>query len=558
MKRSLKKLISLALLLSSNSLAGDAPLFRIKEGDKWGFINRLGNVVIKPQYDGCYYQFSVGLAAVKVSGKWGYIDHLNRMVIPPQFSSASRFENGSAHVRIGSSEVGKGKNAFIDKSGKYLLGPWERSTSHAFCEGLIQDKVDGKWGYLDTTGKVRIPHRFIDTNDFSDGLAGVQEDGRTAGFIDLNGNWVIHLNAATPHYSGFAEGLAAVRDNSTGNIGYIDKSGAWKIPPTFSDGREFSQGRAAIQVISKDETGWPVRQWGVINRKGEVIAPAKYETVWSYEGGFANVVQNGKWGFLDLEGNLAIPCQFEVGEPFENGLAYVRVGDNVEATDWSGYIDQRGEFIWRPSDFEARDEARRKKAREELEKEEVPTIPVLSDPKSDKKGLLVTCPSQIPLKGPNAGKVPIQVINFLEEEVFVEVTGSESLGYSLKHWDGGISGGGGSFRIFPDNTNLLKRLHATSYRDGKRFTCGCCFATINGTLDSDVIENGRARGTVTVWIRGFYRNSGTHFSEFVVLPIELVEQTAGQQGGPDQAAPHPESKSEGGEKPQPESEGRAR
>lgn len=521
-KSLINRIFSLALLLSSVALAADDALFRIKEGAKWGFMDRSGKVVIEPQYDNCYYQFSEGLAAVEVSGKWGYIDGQNRMVIPPEFNSASRFGSGIASVRLGSWEVGKGKNAFIDKSGKYLLGPWDKWTSKDFGDGLIYEEVDGKWGYLDTTGKIKIPHRFIDAFSFSDGLAGVQENETTAGFIDLDGRWVIRLDAAVPHYSGFAEGLAAVRDMNTGKLGYIDKTGAWKIPPTFSDGREFSQGRAAVEVESKDETGWPVRRWGVINRQGEMIAPAKYDTVWSYKEGFVNVRQGGKWGYLDLAGNLAIPCEFDGAEPFENGLAYVRVGRNA-ATEWSGYINPLGKFIWRPSDFEALDEAQRKKVREDLEKKEAPTIALLLDPQSDKKGLLVTCPSKIPLNGEDAGKVPIRVINLLDEEVFLEVTGSESLSYLLNSWDGGFSGGGGGATNFPDNTNLLQRLHATSYKDGKRFTCGCCSAKISGKLGPEALDMGRARGTVSVRIRGFYRNSGKRFSEYVDLPIELIE-----------------------------------
>ncbi|MCX6880840.1 MAG: hypothetical protein NTW21_44625 [Verrucomicrobia bacterium] len=57
MKSSLTKNLGLALLLSSTALAGDDPLFRIKEHGKWGFINSSGDVVIAPQDDDCYYQY---------------------------------------------------------------------------------------------------------------------------------------------------------------------------------------------------------------------------------------------------------------------------------------------------------------------------------------------------------------------------------------------------------------------------------------------------------------------------------------------------------------------
>ena len=115
------------------------------------------------------------------------------------------------------------------------------------------------------------------------------------------------------------------------------------------------------------------------------------------------------------------------------------------------------------------------------------------------------------------------MVNLLEEEIFLEVPKVELLSYSLEHWGGGSSGGGGGRIIFPDNANLYKRMHATSYGKGKKFTCGCCITRINGKLDDEALDAGRARGTVTLRLSGFYRNSGKHFSESVDLPIELIQ-----------------------------------
>src|SRR5438552_1932761 len=48
-------------------------LARWKFGSKYGFIDRSGKVIIKPQFD-LTFQFSEGLAAIQIKGKWGYID----------------------------------------------------------------------------------------------------------------------------------------------------------------------------------------------------------------------------------------------------------------------------------------------------------------------------------------------------------------------------------------------------------------------------------------------------------------------------------------------------
>ena len=42
-------------------------------GEKYGYINQSGQVVIEPQYDEAH-EFSGGLAPVRVGFRWNYID----------------------------------------------------------------------------------------------------------------------------------------------------------------------------------------------------------------------------------------------------------------------------------------------------------------------------------------------------------------------------------------------------------------------------------------------------------------------------------------------------
>ena len=66
----------------------------VKIGDKWGYINQVGKIVIEPQFDRAE-DFSEGLAAIKISDKWGYINHKGEIVIKPQFDDARSFQNKS-------------------------------------------------------------------------------------------------------------------------------------------------------------------------------------------------------------------------------------------------------------------------------------------------------------------------------------------------------------------------------------------------------------------------------------------------------------------------------
>jgi len=69
----------------------------VKRGQKWGFIDVNGNVVIDFIFEDAL-SFGQHLAAVKQDGLWGYISLLGKVVIEPIFLDAKSFSNGSAPV----------------------------------------------------------------------------------------------------------------------------------------------------------------------------------------------------------------------------------------------------------------------------------------------------------------------------------------------------------------------------------------------------------------------------------------------------------------------------
>lgn len=114
--------------------------------------------------------FSEGLAMVDVDGRRGYIDTTGTFAIKPQFGtdrSCGDFHDGYASI-----ECSNGKYRYIGKNGRFLKGEFERAD--AFSEGLAAVRRDGRWGYIDTTGKVVIQPRFSVTCKFHGGLAWVK------------------------------------------------------------------------------------------------------------------------------------------------------------------------------------------------------------------------------------------------------------------------------------------------------------------------------------------------------------------------------------------------
>jgi hypothetical protein len=171
---------------------------------RYGFVNKKGEMVIKPRFSPLLQQhdqiqslsrFSEGLASVKVGNLYGYIDKKGDFRIPPQFLSANDFSEGLACVRLND------KTGYIDKSGRWVIIPWDAPyMGGRFKEGLapVSFSEGGGigWGYIDRTGKAIIKtgdHAY----EFVDGVAAVystptsnlaQESGR--GYINKAGKYL--------------------------------------------------------------------------------------------------------------------------------------------------------------------------------------------------------------------------------------------------------------------------------------------------------------------------------------------------------------------------------
>lgn len=145
---------------------------------KYGFINKSGEFVIPAQYEEAC-NFSEGLAAVQINDRWGFINKKGVLVIPAKFRGEHQyyhgFKDGMALVGV-TGKDGKWFYGFIDKTGKMVFSLKQKgiTKAHNFSEGLAAVEINGKWGYVDKTGKLVIPAVFESCGDFHEGLASVR------------------------------------------------------------------------------------------------------------------------------------------------------------------------------------------------------------------------------------------------------------------------------------------------------------------------------------------------------------------------------------------------
>jgi hypothetical protein len=185
---------------------------------------------------------------------------------------------------------------------------------------LFPIRVDGKCGYIDKTGTIRIQPQFDGADDFSDGLAmvSVVEDGvRKCGYIDPSGTLVIQPQFADA--GPFSEGMAAVGTDFDADAchGYIDKSGALVIPIQYeglaSFAPHFSQGLCVFTVegdprttVTSSAGTLHVNYYGYMDKTGSAVIEARFDSAWDFAEGLAAVSSGDDSGFIDTSGNWVI------------------------------------------------------------------------------------------------------------------------------------------------------------------------------------------------------------------------------------------------------------
>ena len=129
--------------------------------------------------------------------------------------------------------------------------------------------------------------RYEAAGSFSQGLAAVKENGRW-GYVDRSGRLAVPAKYTSA--GSFSEGLAAVRAGE--KYGYIDKSGKEVVRPAYEAAHAFHEGLAAVEKDGK---------WGFIGKDGTVAAALEYDLVTDMRGSAAIVRRNGQYGILRVK-----------------------------------------------------------------------------------------------------------------------------------------------------------------------------------------------------------------------------------------------------------------
>ncbi len=389
-------------------------LYKIEVDGKYGYIDSLGQEIIKPQYLFAS-RFREGLALVvtdtilkvnlidyskcknrfdslmikfenynktdsTITYIYGYIDMRNKLVIAPTLQFTEDYsENVKNYIkehkmtfsdmifyneRAWFQDIKTKKYGFINKNGEIIIEPKYISVG-SFNDSLASVNFgksihDSQWGYINTEGETIINGKYTIANGFSDGLATVviadydkQADITKGENISYSFNWLV-INKKGNIVSGPFNGLS--------NELYYYYDGFCNVRKHFFNntmGWRFIDKKGNfttdfdLEEITYFNSGYAgVKTNGVyvFIDKTNKIVSDNYENVLPFSDGYAGVKKNGKWGYVDTTFTEVIPYKYDTCTKFINSLAKVII--RSDALVINAYINKKGEIIWQHESFE--------------------------------------------------------------------------------------------------------------------------------------------------------------------------------------------------------------
>jgi len=337
----------------------------VQKGDKFGFLDDIGDLIVPIIYDEAYNYNDGGYAIVKKDGKYGIINRYSDVVLPlsyddifpsisenlfivlnnklfgvvnfmknpvvvfePQFTKMKEFNGNLIAIA-----VKNGKYGIVDEYGE-IITDFKYDRIYDFKQPATTFKIidaDGKakYGVINSLGKVK--------GNLYDGIGNFDSSGRAImrigvkyGMVGMSGSEMIE-----PIYNGIdpvVDGKMLVLKN--GKFGLLDEFDEW----------EDYTGEITYDTIitaNKGDGLTPVKKWltyGYIDESGKLAIPMVFEGYTKFEHGLALIVFNGKYGLINTKSQFVGKAEYEKVGSWKDGV-YEVMKDGV----W-GTVDKTGIF----------------------------------------------------------------------------------------------------------------------------------------------------------------------------------------------------------------------
>jgi len=318
-------------------------MIRFQQNKLWGFLNKSGVEVIPAKFDAAK-DFSNGFAPAKQGNKWGLIDKKGNWKVAAQYN-----ELGAevTYQLISFIDVLFGKNGVINTNGQVII-PTEFYTVKPTAKFIIATKrrsYGSSYDYFlyNHKGVKLVPEAcdLIYEDSVSD-IAAIQR-GKKWSIIDANGKMLQDsLQNAEVKAIGF--NLIILKDSKTATYGVCDKQGKMIVPYEKYSFINFNKDGFLMVTESKKAWGSTNNFYGMLDKSGKEIIPAKYKFLGSPTNGMVMLQDpdTKKYGFADYTGKIAVPLKYSDANHFHSsGFARVKEDGAVNFV----YINRKGVVV---------------------------------------------------------------------------------------------------------------------------------------------------------------------------------------------------------------------
>jgi len=273
-------------------------------------------------------------------------------VLTGKFSWTSAFENGRALVSL------NGKFGWIDTTGR-AIAPFIYDHVRMVSPSVYYVAQNGEWKFVDSSVQSITTSRYdkisaMDYNSLSDPQPSKYfktKKGQYWGIADATGHDIVlpiyeEIEMPSENLFRIKTGNGYQLINAEGKVLTVGTYSAIGFPQRFSVVHHYSQGyghsRAEMRIrrypngiIWVQKGGFE----GYIDLCGDEIIPCMYTDISEFSKGLAMVKSRDKFGFVNLAGATVINCVYDYAEPFDEDRALVQRNGKY------GFIDRSGKEI---------------------------------------------------------------------------------------------------------------------------------------------------------------------------------------------------------------------
>lgn len=321
----------------------------VKVGDKYGYANTEGELVIEAKYD-YISSFYEGFAEVGIDNLSGIIDKTGREIIPLRYHYIMRSQDGYFIPVDQESTM-----AVFNRKGEQVLpaeytmiGEYEEESSvefKLFIKGITIALKNEYWGVIDEQGKEILPFEYERLSLLDNGWLIAVKDGKE-GVIDHQGKVIIPFEYESLSY---AEGVfmmdkrlpdeQSIKNNATVRYsGILDSQGKELIPPQYD--------YVTPLPGAKNYTVYTKGSYRLFDAAGKALSDATWDYIGEGLDGMLEVSKNNRWGYINEKGEVLIKPQYDYVTSIKPNYILTFRGKRQQLLDKQGcvLIDMAGHW----------------------------------------------------------------------------------------------------------------------------------------------------------------------------------------------------------------------